>query len=63
MPSMTIKARSGGPATWSELVAVANKKALSLVERARERVLVVYGKGAASIYYEGIPPKGAGKLS
>lgn len=56
MPVMTIKAR-GGPSGLSRLVALANEKAAGLLDSAGDRVLVVYGKQAANIYYEGTSPK------
>lgn len=63
MPVMTIRAKPSGPSRPEDLVALANAKASDLLDRKGERVLVVYGKQQASIYYEGVRGRGTPKLS
>ncbi len=53
MPVLVLKAKAGSPAHLEKLIAEANAKATE-----SDRVLVVYDKLAASIYYEGaVPPR------
>ena len=53
MTVLTIKAKAKKHAASGSLVAQANSMATDLLEEKSDRVLVVYGKQAASIYYEG----------
>ncbi len=55
MPVLTIKAKSGGEDP-SRLVAVANRKATEVGAKS-DRVLIVYDKQTASIYYETRPDR------
>ncbi|WP_164018749.1 hypothetical protein [Pyxidicoccus trucidator] len=53
MPVVTVRAGSKQrPAQFDALVRKATEKASDLLEQS-DRVLVVYEKGSASIYYEG----------
>jgi hypothetical protein len=50
---LVIKAKAGSPADLAKLRVPVNQKASGLLEEHSDRVLVVYGKQAASLYYEG----------
>ncbi|QSQ25274.1 hypothetical protein JY651_10240 [Pyxidicoccus parkwayensis] len=53
MPVVTVRARTKQRSVeFDALVRKATEKASDLLEQS-DRVLVVYGKGSASIYYEG----------
>lgn len=54
VPFVTIRGKAGRTASDEklELIVAANAKATHLLEETSDRVLVVYGKQAASIYYE-----------
>jgi hypothetical protein len=54
MTVLTIKAKSSRP---EKLIAEANEKASDLLEETGNRVLVVYRKSGANIYYEPCAPK------
>lgn len=56
MPVVTVRASSkSGPAQLDSLVRKVTQKTSGLLEE-NDRVLVVYGNGQASLYYEGAPP-------
>ncbi|CAM3989039.1 hypothetical protein G4177_12540 [Corallococcus sp. ZKHCc1 1396] len=56
MPVVTVRAGSkAGPAQLDALVRKVTQKTSGLLEQ-NDRVLVVYGEGHASLYYEGAPP-------
>ncbi len=63
MPVLTIKAKSAAPAQRDRLLVAANEMASDLLEAKSDRVLVVYDKQAASIYYERGAAKTNTKLS
>lgn len=52
-PVLVIKASTDSPAGLEQLRVQVNQKASGLLEAHSDRVLVVYGKQAASLYYEG----------
>ena len=57
MPVVTVRAGSkAGPAQLDTLVRKVTQKTSGLLEE-NDRVLVVYGEGHASLYYEGAPPR------
>ncbi len=56
MPVMTIKSKARRPSQIQKLFLQANEKASDLLEETSDRVLVVYDKLAACIYYESDEP-------
>jgi hypothetical protein len=54
VPFVTVRGKAGCAASERklELVVAANAKATQMLEETSDRVLVVYGEQAASIYYE-----------